>query len=66
MKAPIKRSSANILVKDTTGHVQKSCRVHALMHQGCFGLYSIWQVDLILWLISEAFLQITLNVDIFV
>lgn len=31
----LKGSSAN--VPDTTGQVQRSCEVHASMHQSCFG-----------------------------
>ena len=33
----LKRSVANILAQDTTGHVQSPCRVHALACQSCFG-----------------------------
>lgn len=30
-------SAANVLVADTTGYHQRSCGVHALMGQSCFG-----------------------------
>lgn len=29
-------SAANVLVPDTTGHFQRSNKVHASMHQSCF------------------------------
>lgn len=53
----IKGSAANIFVPDTTGHLQLSSRVHALMGQSCFGSNrgdqpSVRQVVLILRLIG--------------
>ncbi len=53
--AGLKRSAANDLVQETTEHVERSCGVHALTHQSCFGSMRgtyIGQVILMLWLLN--------------
>lgn len=44
-------SAANVLLPDTTRHLQRSCKVNALMCQSCFGgIYNIRKVVFMLWL----------------